>query len=77
MKNLKQLPNKQGYFGEYGGQIIPPVLQPAFAEIEKAYAEIKIDPKFISEYNDLLENYVGRPSPLYFARNLTAKLGGA
>lgn len=77
MKSLKQLPNQTGYFGEYGGQIIPPVLQPAFAEIEKAYAEIKIDPKFISEYNDLLANYVGRPSPLYFARNLSAKLGGA
>jgi len=77
MTSLKQLPNKSGYFGEYGGQIIPPVLQPAFAEIEKAYAEIKIDPKFISEYNDLLANYVGRPSPLYLARNLTAKLGGA
>lgn len=76
MKSLKQLPNQTGYFGEYGGQIIPPVLQPAFAEIEKAYAEIKIDPKFISEYNDLLANYVGRPSPLYFARNLSAKLSG-
>lgn len=77
MKSLKQLPNQTGYFGEYGGQIIPPILQPAFAEIEKAYAEIKNDPKFISEYNDLLANYVGRPSPLYFARNLSTKLGGA
>ncbi|MGM0582901.1 MAG: tryptophan synthase subunit beta [Bacteroidota bacterium] len=77
MKNLKKLPNKKGYFGEYGGQIIPSVLAPAFLEIEKAYAEIKNNQKFIDEYNDLLKNYVGRPSPLYFARNLSKKLNGA
>lgn len=77
MKNLKQLPNESGYFGEYGGQLIPDLLKPAFAEIEKAYAEIKNDPKFITEYNDLLKNYVGRPSPLYLAKNLTQKLNGA
>jgi tryptophan synthase beta chain len=77
MKNLKKLPNKKGYFGEYGGQIIPPMLEPAFAEIEKAYAKIKNNQKFINEYNELLKNYVGRPSPLYFARNLSKKLNGA
>jgi len=77
MKNLKHLPNKQGYFGEYGGQLIPDLLKPAFAEIEKAYGEIKNNPEFIAEYEDLLKNYVGRPSPLYLAQNLTNKLGGA
>ncbi len=77
MTNLKQLPNKEGYFGEYGGQIIPPELKAIFDEIAVEYEKIKIDPEFIQEYNDLLKNYVGRPSPLYFAKNLTAKLGGA
>lgn len=75
--SLKNLPDKKGYFGEYGGQFIPPELEPAFAEIEKAYNEAKEDPKFIGEYNDLLKNYVGRPSPLYCAKNLTQLLNGA
>ncbi len=77
MNNLKQLPNKEGYFGEYGGQIIPPQLKPIFDEIAVEYEKIKNDPEFIEEYNSLLKNYVGRPSPLYFAKNLTKKLGGA
>lgn len=75
--NLKSLPNKDGFFGEYGGQLIPDELKPAFQEIVEAYEEAKNDPLFIEEYNDLLKNYVGRPSPLYFAKNLTEKLGGA
>jgi tryptophan synthase beta chain len=75
--NYKTLPNAEGYFGEYGGQLIPPQLKPALDEVVKAYEEAKNDPAFIVEYNDLLKNYVGRPSPLYFAKNLTAKLGGA
>lgn len=75
--NLKKLPDKKGFFGEYGGQFIPNELESAFKEIEEAYAKIKNDPKFIQEYNDLLKNYVGRPSALYFAKNLSAKLGGA
>jgi len=77
MNNLKQLPNKEGYFGEYGGQIIPPQLKPIFDEIAVEYEKIKNDPDFIQEYNSLLKDYVGRPSPLYFAKNLTEKLGGA
>jgi len=76
-KSLKNFPDKKGYFGEYGGQFIPEELKPAFAEIEKAYAKIKKDPEFIKEYQRLLKDYVGRPSALYFAKNLTAKLGGA
>lgn len=76
-KNLKSLPNKDGYFGEYGGQLIPDELKPAFQEITEAYQEVKNDPKFIAEYNNLLKDYVGRPSPLYYAKNLTRKFGGA
>ena len=69
--------HKIGYFGEYGGQFVPPQLKTILDEVATAYEEAKNDPKFIAEYEDLLKNYVGRPSPLYFARNLTAKLGGA
>ena len=77
MQNFKQLPNKEGYFGEYGGQIIPPELKPIFDEIAEEYEKLKNDPEFIAEYNSLLKDYVGRPSPLYFAKNLTEKLGEA
>lgn len=75
--NLQNTPNTDGYFGEYGGQIIPPQLKPVFDEIAVKYEEIKNDPAFLDEYNNLLKDYAGRPSPLYFAKNLTKKLGGA
>ncbi len=75
--NLQNTPNTDGYFGEYGGQIIPLQLKPVFDEIAIKYEEIKNDPDFIAEYNNLLKDYAGRPSPLYFAKNLTKKLGGA
>lgn len=78
MKNsLKLSPNQAGYFGEYGGQIIPPALKPIFEEIAVAYKNAQSDSNFRAEYEDLLKNYVGRPSPLYYARNLSQKLGGA
>lgn len=77
IKSLKLLPNKKGYFGEYGGQYIPPELKIAMDEVEEAYQKIKKDSQFIQEYQQLLRDYVGRPSPLYFAKNLTKKLRGA
>ncbi len=77
IKNYHNTPDKKGYFGEYGGQIIPPQLKPIFDEIAIKYEENKNNSNFLKEYNDLLKNYVGRPSPLYFAKNLTSKLGGA
>ncbi|MCX6795369.1 MAG: tryptophan synthase subunit beta [Candidatus Falkowbacteria bacterium] len=78
MKNsIKSLPDNNGYFGKYGGQIIPPELKVIFDEIALAYEQAKNDPVFIAEYEDLLKNYVGRPSPLYHAKNLTKKLKGA
>lgn len=78
MKNsLKLSPDQTGYFGEYGGQIIPPALKPIFDEIAVAYKNAQADPDFRAEYESLLKNYVGRPSPLYYARNLSEKLGGA
>ncbi len=76
-KDLNISPTDSGYFGEYGGKFIPPELIPAFEEIEQAYNDAKNDSSFLEEYTTLLKNYVGRPSPLYFAKNLTKKLGGA
>ena len=75
--SLKNLPNEKGYYGSFGGSFIPPQLIEPLAEIEREYKKAKKDPVFQKEYVDLLKNYVGRPSPLYFAKNLTKKLGGA
>ena len=64
-------------FGDYGGQFVPETLMPALIELEAAFVNAKDDPVFQAELQDLLENYVGRPTPLSFARRLTEKLGGA
>lgn len=77
IKSLKELPDEKGYYGSFGGSFIPPQLVEPLKEIEKEYLSAKRDPIFQKEYTDLLKNYVGRPSPLYFAKNLTKKLGGA
>lgn len=77
INSLKNLPNNEGFFDKYGGQFVPPQLKPALDEVAVEYEKAKNDPEFIREYEELLKNYVGRPSPLYFAKNLTAKLGGA
>lgn len=68
---------KAGYFGTYGGQLVPPELKQELDSIATAYEQAKQDPQFLTEYNDLLKHFVGRPSPLYLAKNLTKKLGGA
>lgn len=67
----------KGHFGIYGGRYVPEMLIPALEELEKAYKDAKEDKKFQQEFEDLLTNYAGRPTPLTFARNLTEKLGGA
>ncbi len=74
---INQAKNQPGYFGQYGGQIVPEELKPILDEVARAFEEAKTDPNFLKEYHDLLKNYVGRPSPLYFARRLTEQLGGA
>lgn len=71
------LPNNAGFFGDYGGQFVPPELKQVLDEVTRAYEEAKRDPIFIQEYQQLLSDYVGRPSPLFLAKNLTKKLGGA
>ncbi len=64
-------------FGEFGGQFVPEVLIPPLKELEKSYEELKNDENFKRELNYYLRNYAGRPTPLYFAKNLTEKIGGA
>ena len=67
----------KSHFGIYGGQYVAETLMPALHELEKAYAEAKSDPAFKKEMAELLKDYVGRESPLYFAKRLTEKIGGA
>ncbi len=68
---------KKGYFGQYGGRFVPETLVPALEELEEAFRQARRDPEFKREFEALLRDYVGRPTPLYFARNLTRYLGGA
>ncbi len=71
------LPDSRGRFGDYGGRFVPETLMAALEELESEYRSARSDPAFVAELDDLLANYVGRPSPLYFASNLTRELGGA
>ena len=64
-------------FGEFGGRFVPEILIPPLEELEKAYEKIKRDEEFQKKLEYYLRNYVGRPTPLYFAENLTKKIGGA
>jgi tryptophan synthase beta chain len=70
-------PDATGHFGPYGGRFVPEVLMAPLEELEHAYAEAREDAAFHDELGDLLANYAGRPTPLYFARRLTQALGGA
>tara|TARA_R110002096_G_scaffold196966_9_gene380093 strand:+ start:5143 stop:6321 length:1179 start_codon:yes stop_codon:yes gene_type:complete len=71
------MPDDKGYFGEYGGQIIPPELVVIMDEIKDAYLEISQTQAFQDELNDLYTHYVGRPSPIFYAKRLSEKIGGA
>ncbi len=66
-----QYPDAFGRFGNYGGKYVPETLMPALSELETAYRRVQNDPEFQQELNQLLRDYVGRPSPLYFAERLT------
>ena len=72
----KSVPDASGHFGKYGGRFVAETLIPLILEVEKAYKKIKKNKKFISEFKKYLKDYVGRPSPLYFAENLSKKLKG-
>jgi tryptophan synthase beta chain len=72
-----EYPDARGHFGQYGGRYVAETLMPALLELEAAYDEARNDPEFQQEIDYYLKNYVGRPSPLYFAERLTGELGGA
>ena len=70
-------PDSTGHFGSYGGRFVAETLMPLVLSLETAYEAAKKDPAFQAELDDLLQHYVGRESPLYFAERLTAHFGGA
>jgi tryptophan synthase beta chain len=70
-------PDERGRFGEFGGRFVSETLMPLILELEAEYERAKTDDDFWAQMDDLWKNYVGRPSPLYFAERLTAHLGGA
>jgi tryptophan synthase beta chain len=67
--------NEEGYYGEFGGAYIPEILHRCVTDLQKAYREVLDDDDFKREFADLLRNYVGRPSPLYYARRLSERYG--
>ncbi|PIE44288.1 MAG: tryptophan synthase subunit beta [Gammaproteobacteria bacterium] len=76
-ENLGQLPDSKGHFGVYGGRFVSETLMPALLQLEEQYALLADDPEFLNEFDQDLADYVGRPSPLYFAAHLSEKVGGA
>ncbi len=75
--SYKNQPDERGHFGQYGGRYVAETLMPLILSVEKAWNENKSDPDFWAEFDDLANNYIGRPSPLYFAEKTTNHLGGA
>jgi len=75
--SFKNQPDDKGHFGAYGGRYVAETLMPLILSVEQAWNEAKADPAFWEEFEDLAKHYIGRPSPLYFAKRLTEELGGA
>ncbi|MEO0033684.1 MAG: tryptophan synthase subunit beta [Pseudomonadota bacterium] len=75
--SFRNQPDERGHFGQFGGRYVAETLMPLILDLEAEYRRAKADPAFQAEFDDLLEHYVGRPSPLYFAPRLTEELGGA
>src|SRR6202171_6244744 len=74
---MQNLPDSHGRFGQFGGRFVTEPLMPALFELEKAYKVARRDPKFRKDLDHYSREYVGRPTPLFYCANLTAKLGGA
>ncbi len=70
-------PDQAGNFGNYGGQVLPPAIATIMNEIDAEYEKIKVDSEFLAEMDSLRRDFIGRPSPIYFCKKLSAKLGGA
>ena len=75
MSYLKNSPDNNGYFGEFGGAFLPPELEPHFAEINKAYLELGRSADFLQELKYIRKHYQGRPTPVYYAHNLSKYAG--
>jgi len=74
LNSFRHLPDERGHFGDYGGRYVAETLMPLILDLDSAYREAKADPAFARQFDDLLEHYVGRPSPLYYAERLTEAL---
>ena len=74
---METLPDASGHFGVYGGMFVPETLMTALHELAAEYERAKGDPHFQNQLAQLLRDFAGRPTPLYFAERLTKKLGGA
>jgi tryptophan synthase beta chain len=74
LNSFRTGPDERGHFGLYGGRFVAETLMPLILDLEKAYAEVKDDPAFRSEMHGYLKDYVGRPTPLYFAERMTEHL---
>ena len=74
---MTPVPDSGGHFGPYGGRYVPEILMAPIEELEKAYLAARDDPAFQAELGELLGTYAGRPTPLYFAKRLSERLGGA
>ena len=72
--SFRNMPDDRGHFGEFGGRYVAETLMPLILDLEKHYREAQADPAFEEQFNDLLQNYVGRPSPLYYAESLTEEV---
>ena len=72
-----KVPDNKGHFGIYGGRFVPETLMPALIELEKAYKKYIKDKSFLKQLASLQKDYIGRPTPLYFAETLSENLGGA
>lgn len=72
--SLRQQPDERGHFGDFGGRYVAETLMPLILDLEREYRAAKNDPAFAAQFDDLLEHYVGRPSPLYYAERLTEAL---
>jgi tryptophan synthase beta chain len=75
--SLRNGPDERGRFGTFGGRFVAETLMPLILDVERAYREVKADPSFQAELDAYLKDYVGRPSPIWFAERLTRSLGGA
>lgn len=74
---MQNLPDSRGHFGPYGGRYVAETLMPALIELEQAYKEARRDPNFRRQLRSYAREYIGRPTPLFYCANLTARLGGA